>query len=261
MFIVLKSLSLSVGFVAGLACFQGVLAQSQQDSAQGSPQVQRDATPPVPLRDLQAMIEAHKARVQNRISAAVERVQTACQDELRNFCSTVTPGEGRLLLCMQAHEDKLSKQCGFALFDASRNIQQVASRVERVAQACWSDIQTHCADGGSIAKCIAEKRASLSPSCQAVAAALQPAMPRQPTLTGLALYSSDGVRVGEVMGVKAGLDGRPQVIQAEIGSLLGLGTTTVLITPDEIERRADGANGVQLRMSADQIREALQAQR
>ncbi len=57
--------------------------------------------------------------------------------------------------------------------------------------------------------------------------------------------------------VRGGLDGKPQMIQAEIGNRLGLGTTTVLITPDEIEQRADG---LQLRMRAEQIEAVLQDQ-
>jgi hypothetical protein len=47
------------------------------------------------------------------------------------------------------------------------------------------------------------------------------------------------------------------MIQAEMGSRLGLGTTTVLITPDEFEARADG---LQLRMRAEQIEAVLQDQ-
>ena len=27
------------------------------------------------------------------------------------FCGQVTPGEGRLVLCMMAHEDKVSNKC------------------------------------------------------------------------------------------------------------------------------------------------------
>ena len=45
---------------------------------------------------------------------------------------------------------------------------------------------------------------------------------------------------------------------AEMGSFLGLGTSTVLITPDELESRSDG---LQLRMPAEQIRSVLQEQR
>jgi hypothetical protein len=64
--------------------------------------------------------------------------------------------------------------------------------------------------------------------------------------------------MGEVIGVKAALDGRPQMIHAEIGSLLGLGTSNVLITPDELE--ASRTDGLQLRMPAEQVRAVLQEQ-
>jgi PRC-barrel domain len=254
-----------VGFVA-LSAFASVAsAQSQQGPAQGLPQVQGEGTKPSPMRDFQQMIETQRSQMQSRVAAAAERIQSACRMELQNFCGTVTPGEGRLLLCMQAHEDKLGNQCGLALFETSRNIQEAARRVERVADACLSDIQTHCTGGGSIAQCINEKRSLLSPACQAAAAELRPpsqqaASPQQQqrSLAGLSIYSSDGVKVGEVSSVKTGLDGRPQMIQAEMGSLLGLGTNTVLITPDEFEARSDG---LQLRMPAEQIRSVLQGQR
>jgi hypothetical protein len=63
--------------------------------------------------------------------------------------------------------------------------------------------------------------------------------------------------VGEVTAIKGGLDGKPQMVQAEMGGRLGLGTTTVLITPDEFEARPDG---LQLRMRAEEIEAALQDQ-
>jgi len=63
--------------------------------------------------------DTRQSQLRERLTGAVQRVQDACRDELRNFCSTVTPGEGRVLLCMQAHEDKISRQCEMALFDAS----------------------------------------------------------------------------------------------------------------------------------------------
>jgi len=266
-----KPIELSVvGFVALAAFAWDASAQSQQGPQQqaplqGFPQVQSESAKPSPLRDFQQMIEAQRSQMQSRVTAAVERIQSACRMELQNFCSTVTPGEGRLLLCMQAHEDKLGNQCQLALFEASRNIQQAARRIERVADACWSDIQTHCGGGSSIIQCMSEKRALLSPACQAAAAELRPAsqqasspQQQQRSLAGLPIYSSDGVKVGEVSAVKTGLDGRPQMIQAEMGSLLGLGTNTVLITPDELEARPDG---LQLRLRADQIRSVLQEQR
>ena len=77
----------------------------------------------------------------------------------------------------------------------------------------------------------------------------------QASLAGAPIYSADGVKVGEVTAVKSGLDGKPQMIQAAMGSRLGLGATPVLITPDEFEMRTDG---LQLRMRADQIEAVLQ---
>jgi hypothetical protein len=260
-----SSRALALGPALGLlvACCPYVLAQSQQAPAEGPPrfpQAQGNAQPS-PMRDFQKMIENQRSQVRERVAGAMARIEAACGAELRNFCSAVTPGEGRLLLCMQAHEDKLSNQCELALFDASRNVQQTMQRIARVAEACWSDIQTQCAGAGSIAQCISEKRETLSPRCQAAASELRSASqqdaPRKPSLAGAPIYSADGLKVGEVTAVRGGLDGKPQMIQAEMGSTLGLGTTTVLITPDEFEPRQDG---LQLRMRADEIEAVLQDQ-
>jgi hypothetical protein len=254
------ALGSALGFF--VACCPYALAQPQQTPAEAAPRFPQAPgnLRPSPMRDFQEMIETQRAQVRERITGAIGRIEGACGEELRKYCGTVTPGEGRLLLCMQAHEDKLSNQCELALFDASRNIQQTMQRIARVAEACWSDIQMQC-PGGSVAQCISEKRASLSPRCQAAASELrsasQQAAPRKPSLAGAPIYSSDGVKVGEVTAIKGGLDGKPQMVQAEMGSRLGLGTTTVLITPDEFEARPDG---LQLRMRAEEIEAALQDQ-
>jgi hypothetical protein len=261
-----KRIELSIaGFVALAAFAPDATAQQLPGPGQGLPQVQSEGTKPSPMRDLEQMIEAQRSQMHSRVTEAAERVQNACRTELQNFCSTVTPGEGRLLLCMQAHEDKLGNQCELALFEASRNVRQAMRRIERVADACGSDIQAQCVGSGSIAQCLSEKRAVLSPACQAAAAELRSpsqqasSQPQQQrSLAGLPIFSSDGVKVGEVSTVKTGLDGRPQMILAELGSFLGLGTSTVLITPDELESRSDG---LQLRMPAEQIRSVLQEQR
>ena len=257
-----SSKSLAVGSVVSvlLACGTAAVAQSQQTPPAAAPPAAGGQSSP--LRDFRQMIEKERAQARDRVAGAVGRIEAACREELRNFCSTVTPGEGRLLLCMQAHEDKLSNQCELALLDASRNVQQTMQRVSRVAQACWSDIQAQCAGESSVIRCMAEKRPALSPNCQAAAAELRPAaqppeQQRRPSLAGMPILSADGVKVGEVTAVKSGLDGNPQMIQAEMGNRLGLGTTPVLITPDEFEMRAEG---LQLRMRADEIEAVLQEQ-
>jgi hypothetical protein len=257
-----KAFALGSAVCVLVACCPSVLAQPQQTPPQRAPQfpqAQGNARPS--LREFQEMVESQRSQVRDRIAGAIGRIEGACREELRKFCSTVTPGEGRLLLCMQAHEDKLGNQCELALFDASRNVQQTMQKIARVAEACWADIQMQCGDGSSIAQCITQRRASLSPRCQAASAELRPAAQqeaeRNPSLAGTPIFSADGVKVGEVTAVRGGLDGKPQLIQAEMGSRMGLGTTTVLITPDEIESRA---GGLQLRMPAEQIEAVLQNQ-
>jgi hypothetical protein len=111
-----------------------------------------------------------QAQIEARLTAAVNKVLAACGDDLNKYCSTVTPGGGRGLLCLQAHEDKISTKCEYALFDASRNLQRSLNRVEQAADVCWSDIEKNCSNipqgGGRIAQCLVDKKASLTPACQ-----------------------------------------------------------------------------------------------
>ena len=111
-----------------------------------------------------------QSRIEARLSAAVAKIQGACGDDLKKFCSTVTPGEGRMLLCIEAHEDKISSKCDYALFDAARNLERALDRIERVADVCWNDIEKHCANiaagEGRIAQCLVDKKSSLTRRCQ-----------------------------------------------------------------------------------------------
>jgi hypothetical protein len=47
---------------------------------------------------------------------AIETVEDACAADIDFFCGRVTPGEGRLVLCMRAHEDQLSRGCRLAVY-------------------------------------------------------------------------------------------------------------------------------------------------
>src|SRR5688572_30431627 len=101
-----------------------------------------------------------QANIRDRVAAAGEAVERSCGDDIKAYCGKVTSGEGGLLLCMQAHEDQLSRRCQFALYRASRRLGNVLHRVERTADACWSDIEAKCNDAEKIGHCIVQKRAS-----------------------------------------------------------------------------------------------------
>ena len=50
-----------------------------------------------------------------KLAAGFKKLEASCGEDFKKYCSTVTPGEGRILLCMQAHEDKISVGCASVL--------------------------------------------------------------------------------------------------------------------------------------------------
>jgi len=100
----------------------------------------------------------------------VEHVLESCKVELETFCSQVTPGQGRLLHCAAAHEDKLSGQCNYALYQAASIMEQMAVALAHLAQQCKTDVQTLCSDvkegDGRILMCLEEQADGVSDACK-----------------------------------------------------------------------------------------------
>jgi len=191
-----------------------------------------------------------QSNLRERIAAAVESVEGACASDLKNFCGNVSRGEGRVVQCMQAYDDQLSIRCQFALYRASRNLENALSRVDRIAEACWNDIQEKCGDADKIEQCVMEKRASLSQPCQTVINALQQAYQGLAALRGRPVVSSDGKELGQVVEVNKGPDGRIHSIQIDVGRWLGLGSKVVTINADKFEHLADE---VRLRLRGEDV--------
>jgi hypothetical protein len=109
--------------------------------------------------------------------AAWSKAQQACSDDVRKYCENVTPGEGRTVLCMLAHEDKISDKCVNTLFDLAENFRLTVSNVVRAAEVCQGEVGKVCAKvepgEGRIAQCLRENQAKLSSSCNAELAGLQ----------------------------------------------------------------------------------------
>ncbi len=99
----------------------------------------------------------------------VSQVQKSCETEIKNYCSQVTLGEGRLLACFYAHEDKLSGQCQYALYDASAQLERAVSALNYVAGQCQDDLIEHCADvqlgEGRVLECLEANSESISAAC------------------------------------------------------------------------------------------------
>ena len=98
-----------------------------------------------------------------------EQVLDGCNTELARFCAEVTPGEERLLACLYAHGDKLTKQCDYALYDAAARLERAISAITYVASECRAELETHCAGvdvgEGRVAQCLKDHASELSPGC------------------------------------------------------------------------------------------------
>lgn len=99
----------------------------------------------------------------------VETVAKGCEKELTSYCSNVTPGEGRILACLYAHNDKLSGQCEFALYDAAVQLERFVAALSYLANECDEDLDKFCsgvvAGEGRLLKCLDDNAEKISARC------------------------------------------------------------------------------------------------
>jgi hypothetical protein len=80
----------------------------------------------------------------NAEQGLVETVANGCKIEIEKYCSQVTPGQGRILACLYAHEDKLSAKCEYALYDAAVQLERAVAALSYVANECNADLEKYC---------------------------------------------------------------------------------------------------------------------
>ena len=106
-----------------------------------------------------------------KAEAALAKVQKICSADVKSYCPKVTPGEGRLALCMMAHEEQISDKCYAALLDVADGIELAVSNISRAVDACEDDMDKLCAKvepgAGRIAQCLIDNQPKLSSICRA----------------------------------------------------------------------------------------------
>ncbi len=107
--------------------------------------------------------------IQERLAAQIAKLESSCGDEINKYCNTVTAGAGRLLYCMQAHEDKISAKCAYELEETATKFQASADNLRDAVNACKAEITGVCgktAPGqGRIAACLLANKSTLSKNC------------------------------------------------------------------------------------------------
>jgi len=99
----------------------------------------------------------------------IAALRKACQKELTTFCKGVPEGEGRVLACFYAFQDKVSDKCMYALYDASAQLERAVTALKYAASQCKDDLNKFCADvklgqGRGLA-CLKKNEKSVSQNC------------------------------------------------------------------------------------------------
>jgi len=100
----------------------------------------------------------------------IETVANGCKAEMEKYCSNVTPGEGRMLACLYAHEDKLSGRCEYALYDAASRLERAVAALSYAVNECSADLKQYCsgvASGeGRLLECLQKNEDKVSQRCK-----------------------------------------------------------------------------------------------
>jgi hypothetical protein len=100
----------------------------------------------------------------------IDTVANGCKSEITTYCKDVKPGEGRILACLYAYEDKLSGKCEYALYDAAARLERAVAALTYVAKECEADIVANCsgvkAGEGRVLQCLEKNEAKVSARCK-----------------------------------------------------------------------------------------------
>jgi Golgi apparatus protein 1 len=104
-----------------------------------------------------------------KLTARVTKLENACANDIKKYCKTVTPGEGRMIYCMESHEDKISAKCAFELGEAATSVQTAADTLKDAVIACKAEVTGVCGKivpgEGRIAACLLSNKSTASAGC------------------------------------------------------------------------------------------------
>ena len=92
-----------------------------------------------------------------------------CRQDIESYCAEVEPGDGRILACLYAHDDKISDRCFAASEELMAQIDLALARISYVVQQCAGDIHDLCAGTevgeGRVLGCLLDRKEQLSGEC------------------------------------------------------------------------------------------------
>ena len=100
---------------------------------------------------------------------ALDTFTEGCQQELTTFCKDVTPGEGRILACLFAFQDKITPRCEYALYDSIGQLDRTLTNLSYAIGECRDDLKSFCAEvkpgEGRLLDCLSKNEAKITNRC------------------------------------------------------------------------------------------------
>ena len=100
-------------------------------------------------------------------------VAQSCAKDIKQFCSKITVGGGRVVACLFAHNDKITGQCMLAMIEGTAALDATMASLRHLAKttSCRSDLRQYCrgipAGGGRLYRCLKKNFATLTDGCRA----------------------------------------------------------------------------------------------
>ncbi|MBI3557427.1 MAG: hypothetical protein HY074_14275 [Deltaproteobacteria bacterium] len=91
----------------------------------------------------------------------------ACSSDIQKYCADVQPGGGKMVDCLNQHENDLTAACKTLKKEAHDRYQAIHERFEK---ACGDDVQKFCADVkpgmGRMTDCLSTHENDLTQACK-----------------------------------------------------------------------------------------------
>lgn len=105
------------------------------------------------------------------VQGALDTFAQGCQQELTTYCKDVIPGEGRIIACLYAFQDKLTPRCEYALYDSVSQLDRTLTNLSYAVGECRDDLKTLCSavkpGEGRLLDCLGKNEAKVSSRCNA----------------------------------------------------------------------------------------------
>lgn len=98
-------------------------------------------------------------------------LKESCKDDIKKYCSDVTPGQGRVAACIKSQENHLSTTCKSAWVGARKDISKRIDKADvAFRKSCGADVQKFCSNvpsgEGRLMNCLDQHESDLSSSCK-----------------------------------------------------------------------------------------------